>query len=362
MGRICHTVATGTEEGEDERSRARGSAAGAQGTGGAGSALAGEDRAGGASSGAGEEPPSGEAEELPLRGRSSQLDPAARTPLYYSRHADRYARQALIRDYESRVGCSLIVLIDQIFPDNMTLLEELLFDCDPSKPLHVLIASPGGDGETAIRMVRSMQSRCSELTMLVPDMAKSAATLMCLGADHIVMGPGGDLGPVDPQFQLGGRSLASAKEIVAAIDEAEARVKESPETFPLFAGLLSEVNMLMVEQARSALNRTGAMVSEALSCVPGRTAEVVAALTESLKAPLIEDPASHSAVIPAQAAASFGLPAVSTDPSSPEWVLIWQLWTRYFVMGCFPAGPVAVYEGRRASQVMSPPGYTAPQV
>ena len=114
-------------------------------------------------------------------------------------------------------------MLDQIFPPNMTLLEELIFDCDPGKPLHVLLSSPGGDGETAIRMVRSMQTRCSELTVLVPDMAKSAATLLCLGADKIMMGPAGDLGPVDPQFQIDGRALASAKEIVAAIDEAERR-------------------------------------------------------------------------------------------------------------------------------------------
>jgi ClpP class serine protease len=47
-------------------------------------------------------------------------------------------------------------------------------------------------------MIRSMHSRCRELTVVLPDMAKSAATLMCIGADKIIMGLGGDLGPVDP--------------------------------------------------------------------------------------------------------------------------------------------------------------------
>lgn len=245
-------------------------------------------------------------------------------------------------------------MLDQIFPPNMTLLEELIFDCDGTRPLHVLIASPGGDGETAIRMVRSMQSRCSELTMLVPDMAKSAATLLCLGANKIMMGSAGDLGPVDPQFQIGGRSLASAKEIVAAIDEAERRVKESPETFPLFAGLLSDVNMLMVEQARSALDRTEALVREALSCCQSRTKQQVEKLTKRLKAPLIDEPKSHSAVIDAQAAKDFGLPAELFNPASEDWRRVWELWTRYFTIGCWPAGITAVYEGRRASHILSP--------
>jgi hypothetical protein len=246
----------------------------------------------------------------------------------------------------------LFVVIDQIFPSNMTYLEELLFDADPKKPTHVLLASPGGDGETAIRMVRSLQARCSELTVVVPDLAKSAATLLCLGAHWILMGPGGDLGPVDPQFLLDGNSLASAKEIVAAVDEAETRVKNSPETFALFAGLLQDVNMLMVEQARNALDRTSALVSEALACCPGRSDEEVESLTAKLKAPLIEDPKSHSAVISAKAAKGFGLPAVEADPTSEQWKIIWMLWTRYFAMGCFPVGPRAVYEGRRASHVI----------
>ncbi len=201
-----------------------------------------------------------------------------------------------------------------------------------------------------------MQARCTELTILVPDMAKSAATLLCLGADRIVMGPGGDLGPVDPQFQLGGRALASAKEIVEAIDEAERRIADTPETFPLFATLLADVNMLMVEQARSALARSEALVTEALSSNKRRNTRQVTALTTKLKEPLISDPASHSAVISADAARKFGLPAESIDPLTPEWEIIWALWTRYFTLGGYPAGPVAIYEGSRASHVMAPQG------
>lgn len=317
--------------------------------------MAREARTGREGQGDGQGRPEGEAEELPQSGGTDEVATPSRTPLFYAQHAERYARQALIREYEQLTDSSLIVVIDQIFPENVTYLEELLFDCDKSRPLHVLLASPGGDGDTAIRMVRSMQSRCSELTMLVPDMAKSAATLMCLGANHVIMGPGGDLGPVDPQFQIGGRNLASAKEIVAAIDEAESRVKDSPETFPLFAGLLADVNMLMVEQARGALERTEALVREALEACSNRTSRQVTKLAKALQAPLIEDPTSHSAVISVEAARKFGLPAVKIDPTSPEWTLVWSLWCRYFTLGCFPAFPgVAIYEGNRASHIMSP--------
>lgn len=277
-----------------------------------------------------------------------------RTPLFTAQHSERYARQRLIQDYQERTGANLIVMIDQIFPDNMTYLEELLHPLDSTKPLHLLLASPGGDGETAVRIVRSLQARCSELTILLPDMAKSAATILALGADQLVFGPGGDLGPVDPQMRYPNGTLASAKELVEAVDEAERRITANPDTYPLFANLLAEVTMIMVEQARFALARSGALVKEGLAAATGRTETDVDRLAESLQVPLIDEPTSHSAVISADAAASFGLPAVAADPDSEEWKIIWTLWTRYFTLGAFPVGSVAVYEGDKASQIIKP--------
>lgn len=276
------------------------------------------------------------------------------TPLFSAQHAERYARQDLIREYQNVTGANLIVIIDQIFADNMTLVEELLTGIEPGKELHVILASPGGDGETAIRIVRALQERADGLTILLPDMAKSAATILCLGADKLVFGPGGDLGPVDPQMRYSNGTLASAKELVEAVDEAEHRIRKNPQSFPLFANLLSDVNMLMVEQARNALARSSALVREALSSKSSRSPEEVEKLAMALKAPLIEEPASHSAVISADAALGFGLPVEKADVTSADWKIVWALWTRYFTMGVFPRGTTAVYEGDKVSQILTP--------
>src|SRR5262249_5459565 len=159
-----------------------------------------------------------------------------------------------------------------------------------------MLASPGGDGETAIRMVRSIQARCTDLTVIVPDLAKSAATLICLGADHILMGPAGDLGPVDAQFLLDGQQgLVGAKEIVAAVDRAEERVKNAPDTVGLYAALLENVDMLIVEQARSAMERDELLVLEALGCASSRTGPQAKKLAEKLKKPLIQEAKAHEA-------------------------------------------------------------------
>lgn len=276
----------------------------------------------------------------------------SQTPLFRAEHSGRYERQALIQEYQSLTGANLIVVIDQISPTNMTVLEELLIDCSPEEDLHLLLSSTGGDGETALRMVRSLQQRCRELTVVVPDMVKSAATILCLGAHRILMGPGGDLGPIDPQMMFfdedGRRTAAGAKEIVAAVEEAEERTTQNPASYPLFASLLADVNMLMVEQAKSALSRSEALMREALE-IQGRSREAVDELSAALKIPLIDAPHSHSAVISVDHAVAYGLPARYADVDSREWQLIWQLWTRYFAMGCWPRGDNAIYEGVRVS-------------
>jgi ClpP class serine protease len=106
--------------------------------------------------------------------------------------------------------------VDWLLPPSVTLFEELLCTVGAEDELHILLSSPGGDGETAIRMLRAVHSRCRRLVVVVPDQAKSAATLIALGADEILMGPASDLGPIDPQIELPSRPgfLIPAKDII----------------------------------------------------------------------------------------------------------------------------------------------------
>ena len=160
---------------------------------------------------------------------------------------------------------------DALFPHSITPFEEVLFDANPSEDLHIFLGSPGGDGETALRLVRQAHARSRRLTVIVPDQAKSAGTLFVLGAHSIVMGPTSDLGPIDPQFLLRDGSLVAAKAIIAAVDEAERRIQENPATYPLHASLVADVTGILVQQARDSLARTDDLLLAALGCVPDRS-------------------------------------------------------------------------------------------
>jgi hypothetical protein len=56
----------------------------------------------------------------------------------------------------------------------------------------------------AWRIMTLVRQRVDEVSVMIPQSAYSAATLVALGADEIVMHPNGHLGPVDMQITMGG--------------------------------------------------------------------------------------------------------------------------------------------------------------
>jgi hypothetical protein len=67
--------------------------------------------------------------------------------------------------------------------------------------LEVLVQSPGGHANIAYQVSTFFKNHCNQLNFLVPMQAKSAATILCLNADRIIMGEWGELGPLDVQLE-----------------------------------------------------------------------------------------------------------------------------------------------------------------
>ena len=122
--------------------------------------------------------------------------------------------------------------------------------------------------------------------------------------------------------------MTSAKDIIAAVEDATQRVQNSPNTYALYASLLSDVTALMVQQARSALDRTEVQLEEALKSNPDRKTDQVEELKESLRLPLITAPKSHAAIFGAAEAKQAGLPVVEANPAGESWQMLWRLWTK----------------------------------
>ena len=68
--------------------------------------------------------------------------------------------------------------------------------------IDIIILSNGGDPIVPWRIISILRERFNNIGVLVPYTAYSAATLLALGADEIIMHPYANLGPLDPQLSF----------------------------------------------------------------------------------------------------------------------------------------------------------------
>ncbi|HEX3147141.1 MAG TPA: hypothetical protein VHR66_03610 [Gemmataceae bacterium] len=87
----------------------------------------------------------------------------------------------------------------------------------------LILDSFGGVSLAAFRIARLFQRNAKSFTVVVPRIAKSAATLLALGADEIILGDDAELGPLDVQVQDFDveEARVSALDMVQAIEQLE---------------------------------------------------------------------------------------------------------------------------------------------
>lgn len=176
---------------------------------------------------------------------------------------DRKARYQAIEDYRKR---PLIVYATSTRPgvpgqmagDAVREFIDQLDALSDAKRVDILMHSTGGDALTAWKLMAVLRERFEHVSVLVPFMAFSAATLFALGADEIVMHPHASLGPIDPQVTIvlpdGTRRQFSYEDVGAflrfLIDEV--KITEQVHTSAIIDKLFSAVDPLNVGAAKRA--------------------------------------------------------------------------------------------------------------
>ncbi|MGQ9496906.1 MAG: SDH family Clp fold serine proteinase [Desulfotomaculales bacterium] len=87
----------------------------------------------------------------------------------------------------------------RIAPDALEVIHRHLRKLGRASRIDLVLYTRGGDLLTAWRLVHLIREFASHFGVLVPFRSYSAGTLICLGADEIIMGPMGELGPVNPR-------------------------------------------------------------------------------------------------------------------------------------------------------------------
>lgn len=109
-------------------------------------------------------------------------------------------------------------------------------DTENKKDILLIIDSRGGSVESAYLISKTCRRLCKNKFIVgIPRRAKSAATLISLGADEIHMGLMSELGPIDPQIgNIPAFALSNALRVVAKLSD------EFPGSSKMFSKYLKE--------------------------------------------------------------------------------------------------------------------------
>lgn len=133
--------------------------------------------------------------------------------------------------------------------------------------LDLILHSPGGSAEAAESLVAYMRQQFKHIRVIVPIAAMSAATMVALSADEIILGKHSQLGPIDPQFIIStpeGVRAAPAKAILNQFELAKEECK-SPENLAAWMPILRTYSPGLLTQCQDSQELAAQMVAGWLS-------------------------------------------------------------------------------------------------
>jgi len=254
-------------------------------------------------------------------------------------------RKGLILELEKKLDTKIIVyftgdrpnLSTRIAPDVIGPFYQHLAKIGKQQRIDVFLYTRGGDVITPLRLNYLLREFAEQMNIIVPFRAYSAGTLLSLGADEILMGIMGELGPIDPSVSnffnpvdpnnLNARIPVSVEDVFAYLSLARERGKQIGEhemssvfnsltekIHPLALGNIHRHHILIRNLAEKILNlRKLKPMSKA------EIKEIIDLLTEKLY--------THSYIISRKEAKEIGLPVI--EPSVEVEKNIWQLYKEY---------------------------------
>lgn len=275
----------------------------------------------------------GDAVEPPLVKRAARAP--TKTPTFQAMHASRYKRQELINGIQKSTGRNLICYVAghqaEISRDDTMFLVDLLHNIPPNEPLDLLLQTPGGDIDAAEKLIGMVRNRVekAQLRVIVPDYAKSAGTLIALGADVAVMSDCSELGPIDPQMVMvdsnGNRLMMPIISYLEAYKDHSAKLRSDPDD-PVALMMLSKLDPTRIKHFETVMRRARTIAEDLLrrgmfrSKSGGNITKVAGDLLDPARWP------THGQMISAADAVDIGLSVDVRSADDAEWQLFWQLY------------------------------------
>jgi hypothetical protein len=125
--------------------------------------------------------------------------------------------------------------------------------------LDVWVHSPGGYPEATESIVQQLRGKYSSVRFIVPAYAKSAATMLVMSGDELLMDRDAELGPIDPQMRTqNGTSPAEA--ILEQFKRAQTELQGNPTMLPSWIPILTPLGPSLLVDAQHAIDLSKTLV------------------------------------------------------------------------------------------------------
>ena len=274
-------------------------------------------------------------------------------------------RQPIIKRVQENLNAKLIVYTSSpshpfpsIMIQDVPLFEDLLRSVSGVEEGYLMINCPGGDPNAAEKLLMMCRERFTKsFSVIVPDYAKSAATMIALGSDKILMGYLAELGPIDPQLRMAPPPLPGetipARSFVDGLEIIRRRIKEDGDPFQMYLPMIARIRPEVLAMCQRAIDDARATAEKWLKKYmlkhdPNQAEKVAEWLSAG------EKYKSHGKVINFDEVKNvLKLNVEKIDKDSDLWKDVWELYCRSILFLQKRPNAAKLFESESASLTMS---------
>jgi Serine dehydrogenase proteinase len=144
-------------------------------------------------------------------------------------------------------GVPIALDFDDLLPINDQ-LDNLIGDA-----IDIIIESPGGNGATAEEIVRIVRNKFQSVAMIIPGHAKSAATILAMAGNEILMDDRSAVGPIDAQIRFEGKQF-SAEALLKGIEKIKEECQQTGSLNRAYIPMLQRISPGDIQHTQNALD------------------------------------------------------------------------------------------------------------
>jgi hypothetical protein len=219
-------------------------------------------------------------------------------------------------------------------PQDFVPFMDLFRGIDSADEILLILQTFGGDPNVASKMVNTIRDGRDKFRVIVPERAKSAGTLLALGADSILMGKSSELGPIDPQIPLNTRDgivYRPAHSILDGFDDISQRCKKDPSTALLV--LAQSIDIAVLDFAVKTIKHAETEACKLLETYMFKGNPNARELAKKISQTLadVNKYPSHGYSINRSEAVEMGLKIERLSDNNTLWTKVWSYYCRAFV-------------------------------